>query len=219
VNLILFGPPGAGKGTQAQFIVEQYRIPQISTGDILRAAVKAQTPLGIMAKKLMDAGELVPDDVVLGIVRDRITQQDCCKGFVLDGFPRTIAQAQFLSEILGKLCKSIDHVISLDVDHAEIVQRLSGRRACSACGKGYHVTNAPPRIPGLCDACGGSLLQRDDDHEESVKNRLAVYDQQTSPLKDFYLQSGLLRNVRGCDSIQEIQRQIEMLLESQRDHS
>jgi len=215
VNLVLFGPPGAGKGTQAQFIVEHLGIPQISTGDILRAAVKAQTPLGVMAKKLMDAGELVPDDVVLGIVRDRISQQDCCKGFILDGFPRTIAQAEFLTEMLAKLCKSIDHVISLDVEHAEIVQRLPGRRTCAACGKGYHVTNAPPRITGFCDACGGSLLQRDDDHEESVKNRLAIYEEQTSPLKNFYLKSGLLRNIKGSDSIQEIQRQIEMLLKGQ----
>lgn len=212
MNIVLFGPPGAGKGTQAQFIVEQYGIPQISTGEILRAAVKAQTPLGLKAKILMDAGDLVPDEVVLGIVSERLSREDCKNGFILDGFPRTIAQAVSLSEILARLNKSIDHVVSLDVDQAEIVQRLSGRRTCSLCGKGYHVVNAPPRIDGFCDVCGGSLLQRDDDIEETVNKRLEIYEKQTSPLKSYYAHADLLRNIVGTGTMHEIQQQIEKLL-------
>lgn len=213
MNLVLFGPPGAGKGTQAQFIVEQYGIPQISTGDMLRAAVRAQSALGIKAKALMDSGDLVPDEVVLGIVSERLAQEDCVNGFILDGFPRTIAQAVSLSEILDKHNKSIDHVVSLEVGHAEIVQRLSGRRTCSLCGKGYHVVNAPPRIDGFCDACGGTLLQREDDSEETVNKRLEIYENQTSPLKSYYADNGLLRNIAGTGTMHEIQQQIISLLE------
>ena len=220
MNLILFGPPGAGKGTQAQFIVERYGIPQISTGDMLRAAVKAQTLLGIKAKAIMDAGGLVSDDVVLGIVKERITQADCEKGFVLDGFPRTIPQADSLSKILAGIGREIDHVISLDLDNDTIIQRLSGRRTCAACGKGYHVVNNPPKIANICDVCGGALVQRDDDQEHTVKNRLNVYDQQTSPLKSYYEQSGLLRHIKGCGSIVDIQQQIGKLLDGGKvDHS
>lgn len=219
MNLVLFGPPGAGKGTQAQFIVERFGVPQISTGDMLRAAVKAQSPLGLKAKAIMDEGGLVPDDVVLGIVRERLAQTDCASGFVLDGFPRTIPQAEALGSILAEMGKSIDHVVSLDVDNGEIVKRLSGRRTCSACGKVYHVLNAPSRLPGVCDVCGGSLQQREDENEATVVNRLAVYDQQTAPLKAYYENSGFLRHVNGCGAIQEIQRQIVALLEgSSSDH-
>ena len=212
MNIILFGPPGAGKGTQAQFIVEHFEIPQISTGDMLRAAVKAQTPLGIKAKSIMDAGELVPDDVVLGIVSERLAQGDCKAGFVLDGFPRTIAQANSLYFILAKLNKLIDHVVSLDVDYGEIIQRLSGRRTCLTCGKGFHVINAPPRVEGICDACGETLLQRNDDLEETIKKRLIIYDQQTVPLKQYFSKTGLLRNINGTGTIQDIQQQILSLL-------
>lgn len=215
MNLILFGPPGAGKGTQAQFIVERFGIPQISTGDMLRAAVKAQTPLGIKAKEIMESGGLVSDDIVLGIVKERITQSDCSNGFVLDGFPRTIPQAESLGKILACIGKEIDHVISLDLDNDKIIQRLSGRRTCPACGKGYHVVNDPPRITNVCDACGGILIQRNDDCEETVKNRLNVYDQQTSPLKAYYERADLLRHINGCGSIQDIQYQIGKLLEGQ----
>ncbi len=213
--LILFGPPGAGKGTQAEFIVQRFGIPQISTGDILRAAVKAQTSLGLKAKSIMDAGGLVSDDVVLGIVSERLSMPDCERGFVLDGFPRTIPQADELKSILSNMNRSIDFVISLEVNNIELVQRLSGRRACSACGKGYHVVNAPPRLDGVCDICGSALLQRDDDREESVTNRLAVYDQQTAPLKAYYLSSGVLRSVDGTGSVSQIQERICSILEGQ----
>lgn len=213
MNLILFGPPGAGKGTQAQFIVERFGIPQISTGDMLRAAVRAQTPLGIRAKEIMESGGLVSDDLVLGIVKDRLAQADCEKGFVLDGFPRTISQADSLGGVLAGINKEIDHVISLDVDNDEIIQRLSGRRTCSACGKGYHVVNDPPKSAAVCDACGGALIQRDDDQESTVRNRLSVYDQQTAPLKQYYEQAGLLRHIKGCGSIRDIQQLICEVLE------
>ncbi len=212
MNLILLGPPGAGKGTQAQFIVDQYQIPQISTGDMLRAAVKAQTELGLKAKAIMDAGGLVSDDIVLGLVSERLAGNDCHNGFILDGFPRTIPQASELSTILEKLGQSIDHVISLDVNNEEIVQRLSGRRTCSACGKGFHVVHAPSKVDGICDYCGANLLQRDDDRKETVINRLTVYDQQTSPLKSYYADGGVLRHIDGTLSIQDIQQQIRNLL-------
>jgi adenylate kinase len=213
MNLILFGPPGAGKGTQAKFIVDSFQIPQISTGDILRSAVKEQTPLGLVAKQIMETGGLVPDEVVLGIVRERLAEPDCGNGFVLDGFPRTIPQADALVSILTEMNSGIDHVISLEVENSEIVVRLSGRRTCSSCGKGFHVLFDPPRIDGKCDACNSSLIQRDDDREETVKHRLAVYDQQTLPLKTYYERAGLLRHIDGSASIQNIQLQIKKVLE------
>jgi adenylate kinase len=212
MNLILFGPPGAGKGTQAQFIVDQYGIPQISTGDMLRAAVKNCTPLGLKAKEIMDSGGLVSDEVVLGIVGDRLSSNDCASGFVLDGFPRTIPQAEALIIMLSGLGKKIDHVISLEVACDEIVRRLSGRRTCSSCGRGCHVVFAPSKLDGVCDYCGGDLLQRDDDCEESIANRLSVYDSQTAPLKLFFGQKGLLRPVDGARPVAEIHQQIKGLL-------
>jgi adenylate kinase len=215
MNLILLGPPGAGKGTQAKFVVKSYAIPQISTGDMLRSAVKERTPLGLVAQQIMESGGLVPDDVVLGLVNERLACPDCSTGFILDGFPRTIPQADALEEILSSLDKKIDHVISLDVNNTDIVLRISGRRTCSACGKGYHVTYDPPKVSGSCDACGASLIQREDDCEETVKNRLAVYDLQTSPLKMYYDKAGLLRHIDGSGSIQSIQVQIKEVLEGQ----
>lgn len=213
MNLILFGPPGAGKGTQAEFIVERHAIPQISTGEMLRAAVKAQTEMGLKAKAVMDSGGLVPDEVVLGIVRERLSNPDCARGFVLDGFPRTVPQADALAPILLSLGKVVDHVISLEIDSGEIVSRLSGRRTCSSCGKGYHIVNAAPKVPEICDVCGAVLLQRDDDRVETIKNRLSVYEQQTAPLKAYYNAEGLLRHIDASGSIAEIQQQIELLLE------
>ena len=213
MNVILFGPPGAGKGTQAKFIVEAYGVPQISTGDMLRVAVKDKTQLGLIAKQIMDSGGLVPDDVVLGLVAERLALLDCRDGFVLDGFPRTIPQADALVVILADLGKTIDHVLSLDVDNSEIVVRLSGRRACESCGKGYHIVFEPPRIAGVCDVCNSVLVQRDDDAEGTVRNRLAVYSQMTSPLKAYYEHAGLLRHIDGSGSIQDIQRQIKLVLE------
>ena len=213
MNVILFGPPGAGKGTQANYIVDSFHVPQISTGDMLRSAVKNETPLGLVAKQIMDSGGLVPDGVVLDLVAERLALSDCRDGFVLDGFPRTIPQADALISILSRMGKSIDHVISLDVDNSEIIERLSGRRACSSCGKGYHVRFDPPKMLDVCDLCHSPLIQRNDDAEDTVRNRLAVYDQSTAPLKAYYEQAGLLRHVDGSGPIQDIQQQIRLVLE------
>lgn len=208
MNIVLFGPPGSGKGTQAQFIVERYGIPQISTGDMLRAAVRAKTPLGDMAKSIMDAGGLVSDDIVLGLVKERVSLQDCASGFVLDGFPRTIPQADALISLLDEIRKKIDVVVSLDVDNQELIDRLSGRRACPSCGKGYHIIYDKPAQDGICDSCGTSLVQRDDDSEQTVINRLKVYEQQTSSLKSYFQNLGLLCSVPGSGSISDIQSKI-----------
>jgi adenylate kinase len=208
MNLILFGPPGAGKGTQAQFIVGRFGIPQISTGDMLRSAVKARTVLGLEAKAVMDAGGLVSDEIVLGMVRDRLSEKDCITGFILDGFPRTVPQADALMALLEKMGKGVEHVISLELENAEVIKRLSGRRSCSACGKGYHIIFEPTKVHGICDVCGSPLIQRDDDSEQTVKNRLDVYDLQTAPLKAYYESKGLLRQISGSGAIQDIQRQI-----------
>lgn len=208
MNIVLFGPPGSGKGTQAQFIVERYSIPQISTGDMLRAAVRAKTPLGDMAKSIMDAGGLVSDDIVLGLVKERVSLQDCASGFILDGFPRTIPQADALMSLLDGIGKKIDVVISLDVDNQELINRLSGRRACPSCGKGYHIIYDKPVKDGICDSCGTSLVQRDDDSEQTVINRLKVYEQQTSSLKSYFQNLGLLCSVSGSGSISDIQSKI-----------
>jgi len=213
MNIILFGPPGAGKGTQAQFIVDRFGIPQISTGDMLRVAVKNKTSLGLIAKESMDSGALVSDEVVLGLVAERLALDDCKNGFVLDGFPRTIPQANSLNAILVDLGKSINHVISLEVENTELVERLSGRRACSSCGKGYHVKFDAPKIAEICDLCGSVLVQREDDKELTVKNRLTVYEQMTSPLKCYYADALLLRSVIGSGAIQDIQQRILSVLE------
>lgn len=213
MNVILFGPPGAGKGTQAKFIVDLFGIPQISTGDMLRVAVKNQTPLGIIAKEAMDSGALVSDEVVLGLVAERLALEDCCNGFILDGFPRTIPQAISLSSILDSLGKKIDHVISLEVDNKEIIDRLSGRRTCSSCGKGYHISFDRPKVDGVCDACSSVLIQREDDKESTVKNRLLVYEQMTAPLKEYYRTAQLIRPVMGSGSIKDIQSEIARVLE------
>ena len=212
MDLILFGPPGAGKGTQAQFLVEAYKIPQISTGDMLRAAVKAGTALGLKAQEIMAKGGLVSDDIVLGIVAERLVQEDCRAGFVLDGFPRTIPQADALDGILSELGRSIEHVISLEVDTEEIVKRLSGRRSCSSCGKGYHVTFDAPAQAGVCDLCGAVLVQRADDQEDTVRHRLLVYEQQTAPLKEYYRSKQVLCSIPGMGAIAEIQQRIISVL-------
>jgi adenylate kinase len=214
MDLVLFGPPGAGKGTQAQFLVESYKIPQISTGDMLRAAVKAGTPLGVKAQEIMAQGGLVSDEIVLGIVAERIVQDDCRAGFVLDGFPRTIPQADALDLILKQAGRAIDHVISLEVDAEEIVKRLSGRRSCPSCGKGYHITFDAPKKDGVCDICGSDLVQRADDQEDTVRNRLLVYGQQTAPLKEYYRSKHVLCSISGMGSIAEIQQRISNALVS-----
>jgi adenylate kinase len=208
MDLILFGPPGAGKGTQAQFLVDTFGVPQISTGDMLRAAVKSGTPLGIKAKEIMGQGGLVSDDIVLGIVAERLKKDDCRKGFVLDGFPRTIPQADALDNILKNAGRAIDYVISLEVDNDEIVKRLSGRRSCPACGKGYHLTFDPPELEGVCGVCGAALVQRDDDREETIRHRLSVYEEQTAPLKDYYQAKNLLQSILGMGPIAGVQQRI-----------
>ena len=214
MNVILFGPPGSGKGTQAQFIVERYGIPQISTGDMLRAAVTAKSPLGNAAKSVMDAGGLVSDDIVLGLVEERVSQEDCVSGFILDGFPRTIPQADALISLLDGIGKKIDLVISLDVDNQELINRLSGRRTCPVCGKGYHVIYDKPVLEGVCNSCGTLLVQRDDDSEHTVINRLKVYEQQTSSLKSYFQDLGILYSVSGSGSINKIQAQICSIIDA-----
>ncbi len=208
MKLILLGPPGAGKGTQAAQIVKSFAIPQISTGDMLRAAVCEQTPMGIKAKEAMDAGALVTDEVVIGIVSERLQQADCDKGFILDGFPRTLPQADALKLTLSALAKDLDVVVSLQVETDALVERLTGRRACRDCSRGYHVRFDPPADSLICDACGGELFQRDDDKEETIRNRMDVYHQQTAPLEDYYRQAGLLKVVDGMAPIAEVQQQV-----------
>ena len=208
MNLILLGPPGAGKGTQAKILVKQFGIPQISTGDILREAVKEQTPMGIKAKGFMDAGALVPDEVVVGIVQERLVKNDCKNGFILDGFPRTVAQADALKGMLQDMALSVDHVISVEVGKEELLKRLTGRRACRGCGHGYHVEFDPSKKAGICDECGGELFQRDDDKEDTISKRLDVYESQTAPLIDYYKGQGLLRVIAGVGPIEEIQNKV-----------
>lgn len=213
MNIILVGAPGAGKGTQAKILIKRFGIPQISTGDILRAAVKEETPMGVVAKAHMESGGLVPDEVVIGIVRERLLKPDCSQGFILDGFPRTVAQADALVEMLQGLDKKIDHVVAISVDRAELLNRITGRRACKGCGAGYHVAFDPPSVEGRCNECGGELYQRDDDREETLLRRLQVYDAQTAPLIDYYDEAGLLRSISGVGGIEEIQQRLLAALE------
>ena len=212
MNIILLGPPGAGKGTQAKMLVEKYEIPQISTGDILRAAVKEGTELGKEAKSYMDAGKLVSDSVVIGIVEERIQQPDCGKGYMLDGFPRTVPQAEALDEMLNNLSSQIDHVVSIEVDSEELIKRLTGRRTCRECGAGYHVMFDPPEQEGVCSKCGGELYQRDDDNVETVTSRLDVYQSQTLPLIDYYQQQERVRPIDGVGEIKEIFGRVTQVL-------
>jgi adenylate kinase len=206
MNIILLGGPGAGKGTQAKKLIAKFQIPQISTGDILRAAVKEGTEMGKKAKEYMDAGQLVPDEVVIGIIKDRLKESDCQKGFILDGFPRTVPQAEALEKVLSAMGKKIDHVVSIDVDEEELVTRLTGRRTCknAACGQMYHVKFSPPKKDLICDKCGGELYQRDDDNEATVRSRLATYNKATKPLTDHYKAKGLVRPIPGVGGIDEI---------------
>jgi adenylate kinase len=214
MKLILLGPPGAGKGTQAKMLTERFTIPQIATGDILRGAVQAGTALGLQAKSFMDAGGLVPDEVVIGIVRERLQQNDCAAGFILDGFPRTVAQADALQANLEALGRKLDRVVSLTVDADALVQRLTGRRTCRGCGRGYHISFDPPRNLQVCDACGGELYQRDDDREETIRKRLTVYDQQTSPLIKYYQAAELLIELDGMQPISVVQEQMLAALQA-----
>ncbi|WP_066301471.1 adenylate kinase [Bacillus sp. FJAT-29937] len=213
MNLVLMGLPGAGKGTQAEKIVAKYGIPHISTGDMFRAAIKDETELGLQAKSFMDKGELVPDEVTIGIVRERLSKDDCQKGFLLDGFPRTVAQAEALENILAGLNKQINYVINIDVDNSILMDRLTGRRICKDCGATYHLVFNPPAKEGVCDRCDGELYQRADDNEDTVKNRLDVNIKQTKPLLDFYETKGYLRNIDGQQEIDKVFSDVDQLLE------
>ena len=198
MKMILLGAPGAGKGTQAERLCKVLEIPTISTGNILRAAVKNGTPTGLKAKAFMDAGKLVPDDDIIGIITERLAEDDCKNGYILDGVPRTIAQA----EAMEKAGINFDAVVSIEVADEVIMERMSGRRVCESCGASYHLVAVPPKVAGVCDSCGGKLVQRKDDAPETVKDRLAVYHKETEPLKDFYAQRGLLKSVENQPSVE-----------------
>ncbi|MDI3487131.1 MAG: adenylate kinase [Methanolobus sp.] len=203
MNIALFGPPGAGKGTQAKELSKKYSIPHISTGDILRANVRDGTELGLKAKQYMDKGELVPDEVLIGLIRNRLTESDCETGYLLDGYPRTIPQADALTDILKEISKPLDAVINIEVSDDELVKRLSGRRSC-ACGESYHVMFNPPEKDGICNACGADLYQRDDDKEEVIRQRLAVYNEKTKPLINYYDDAGILVNIDGTGVVDAV---------------
>lgn len=213
MRLAFLGPPGAGKGTQARELALGWDVPHIATGDMLREAVAASTALGLEAKRYMDQGALVPDDVVIGLIAERLSQPDAARGFILDGFPRTIAQAEALDRLLASLGRSLDAVIYFEVSEAELLRRLTGRRVCRGCGATFHLVYAPPVSAEKCDACGGSLYQRDDDTERTVRNRLDVYARQTAPLLEYYRNHGVLATVAGEGAIDAIRTAIRRAVE------
>lgn len=211
--LVMFGPPGAGKGTQAQRIQKNLSLVQLSTGDMLRAAKEAGTPVGLKAKAAMETGQLVTDDIVVGIIAERISEDDCKKGFILDGFPRTVAQAEALDVMLTEKGLKLNHVVEMEVDDAVIVERVSGRFTCATCNEGYHDSFKPTKVEGICDECGGTeFIRRPDDNAETVASRLKAYHEQTAPLLPYYREKGLLRTVDGMTSIDEVGRQISEVL-------
>lgn len=208
MNIVMLGPPGAGKGTQAALLAERLGIPHVATGDLFREALKAETELGLTAKSYMERGELVPDEVTVGMVRERLRQPDCAQGVILDGFPRTVEQAKALEGLLAELCKAIDAVLFVDAEEDELVRRLSSRWTCRDCQAVYNLISNPPREPGKCDICGGPLYQRADDVPETVRNRIVVYREQTSPLIDYYQAQGLLVTVKSEGGIEHVQGKI-----------
>ena len=214
MKIIMLGAPGAGKGTQAKKIAAKYQIPHISTGDMFRAAISNGTELGKEAKAYMDKGQLVPDELTLDLIMDRFKQDDCKNGFILDGFPRTIPQAESLTEALDKLGQKMDFAIDVDVPDESIINRMSGRRACLSCGATYHIVYNPTRVEGVCDACGQKLVLRDDDKPETVKKRLTVYHDQTQPLIDFYTKKNVLKTVDGTKDLNKVFEDIEAVLEA-----
>jgi len=215
MRLILLGPPGAGKGTQAEFLVERYGLAHVSPGNILREAVRAGTPLGAKAKGYMDQGLLVPDQIIIDLIRERLTAPDAQNGFLLDGFPRTIPQADALQAMLAEAGASLDAVVSLEVPEEELVRRSAGRRVCPACGATYNIYFAAPKTEGKCDHCGTALVQRDDDREATVRRRLEVYKAQTEPLVEYYRERGLLRTVDGLGTVDEVSSRIAKVLTSE----
>lgn len=216
MNIVLMGLPGAGKGTQADKIVEKYAIPHISTGDMFRAAIKGGTELGLLAKSFIDKGALVPDEVTIGIVRERLSQPDCDQGFLLDGFPRTIEQAESLDNILSDFGKKIEYVVNIQVEQEELIKRLTGRRICKVCGSAYHLVFNPPKEEGICDKDGGELYQRADDNPETVTNRLEINIKQTQPLLDFYQAKDVLTNINGQQDISDVFADVDALLQGSR---
>ena len=212
MKIIMLGAPGAGKGTQAKMIADKYNVPHISTGDIFRANIKNGTELGIEAKKYMDQGMLVPDELTVKILLDRVSQPDCTKGYVLDGFPRTIPQAEVLEKALNEINDHIDYAIDVNVPDENIVRRMSGRRACLSCGATFHIVHVPPKTEGICDRCGKELILRDDDKPETVEKRLAVYHEQTQPLIEFYSAKGILRTVDGTVDMMDVFEEITKIL-------
>lgn len=212
MQIIFLGPPASGKGTQSALIVEKYNIPHISTGDILRKAIKDRTEEGIIAEKLINDGNFVPDNIMINIVKKRLKEKDCENGFLLDGFPRTIPQADALEEITKELNKPIDVVINLVIDQKELIDRVIGRRTCKSCGASYHLKNNPPKKQGVCDLCGSELYQRADDNEQSIKVRLDTYDKQTSPLVHYYAEKGLVKDVNAMNDIDEIFNDIKKII-------
>ena len=212
MRAVLLGPPGVGKGTQAKLMMEQYGVPQVSTGDMLREAVAAGTPIGLSAKQYMDSGNLVPDEVIIGVVEERMKKPDMREGFLLDGFPRTLPQAEALEGLLGRLNMPLDAVVAFEVDDEELVRRLGGRRTCPSCSATYHIHNAPPRVESVCDKCNGTLITRDDDQPDAIRNRLEVYKQLTQPLIDFYKQKGRLKTISALGGPQDIFRLVRQAL-------
>lgn len=212
MKIIMLGAPGAGKGTQAKMIADTYGLPHVSTGDIFRMNIKNGTQLGMEAKTYMDQGLLVPDELTVRILLDRVGQDDCKNGYVLDGFPRTIPQAEVLEDALNKLGDKIDYAINVEVPDENIIRRMGGRRACLACGATYHIEHVPPKKEGICDDCGQPLVLRDDDKPETVKNRLRVYQEQTQPLIDFYTKKGVLKSVDGTQDMQDVFAAIKAIL-------
>lgn len=213
MNIILMGLPGAGKGTQADSILEKYDIPHISTGDMFRAAISGGTELGLKAKSYMDQGALVPDEVTIGIVRERLSESDCEQGFLLDGFPRTVPQAEALDELLADMDRKIEHVINIEVDPEELVKRLTGRRICKVCGTSYHLQFNAPKVADVCDKDGGELYQREDDNPATVKNRLDVNMTQTAPLLTFYEEKSVLSNINGQQDIKQVFKDLDVILQ------
>jgi len=216
VRVAFLGPPGAGKGTQARDLAREWGVPHLATGDMLREAVTAGTPLGLDAKRYMDQGALVPDEIIIGAMAERLGARDAVKGFILDGFPRTIAQAEALARLLKDLGQTLDAVVYFDVSEPELLRRLTGRRVCRACGHPYHLTSSPPKRAGVCDTCGGELYQREDDREDTVRNRLEVYRRQTAPLLDYYRQRNLLATVPGQGAIPAIRDAVRTAVGAER---
>lgn len=204
MNIVLMGPPGAGKGTQAEVMARNLFVPHISTGDIFRANIKAGTELGRLANQYISKGDLVPDEVTMGMIKDRLAEDDCAKGFILDGLPRTIGQADALAEVLTEQGKKLDYVVNIDVPIEKLIERLSGRRVCRNCSQTYHMVNNPPVESGVCDECGGELYQRADDSEETIKNRLDVYLAQSAPLIEYYQDKGILVSINGDQAINKV---------------